>query len=79
MGEPNNQSNSDGVYIEAKSGYLYGKEVDKIIQKENVVAVVTSSRISRPGKRKLDAADIAYAENIPESEFMESENWEENE
>jgi hypothetical protein len=26
-----NSSNTDGVYIEVKSGYVYGKEIDEII------------------------------------------------
>jgi hypothetical protein len=38
---------------------------------------VTSDKISQPGKKKLEAADITYAENIPEQEFMKSEAGEE--
>ena len=64
-------------HIEVKSKYLYGQEVDDIINKESVIAIISTARISKPGKNKLDKAGIAYAENVPETEFMESEDQEE--
>ncbi len=64
-------------HIEVKGKYLYGQEVDDIINKETVIAIISTDRISKPGKDKLDKAGIAYAENVPETEFMESEDGEE--
>ncbi|MGK7876356.1 MAG: hypothetical protein AB4426_24580 [Xenococcaceae cyanobacterium] len=68
--EADTKSIGDLPHIEVKSSYLYGAEVDKIIGKKTVIAVVTSEKISKPGKIKLEKAGIAFAENIPKSEFM---------
>lgn len=38
---------------------------------------MTRGKITKPAKALFNAADIAWAENIPESEFMESEAQEE--
>jgi len=40
--------------------------------------VLTTGRISTNAKQLLDKAQIAWAENVPESEFMESESQEES-
>ncbi|MFB2897349.1 MAG: hypothetical protein U7127_13225 [Phormidium sp.] len=75
-----NEQQSDipsNPHIEVKNKYLYGQEVDDIINKKNVIGVVNGKNISGPGKTKLEKAGIAYAENVPESEFMESEDQEE--
>ncbi|MEH2359235.1 hypothetical protein [Nostoc sp.] len=49
----------------------------KIIDKGTVVSILTTGKISKPAKALFDAADVAWAQNIPESEFMEREAQEE--
>ncbi|MDH6105642.1 hypothetical protein NWP22_07150 [Anabaenopsis tanganyikae CS-531] len=44
----------------------------KIIDKGDVSAVLTTGKITKPAKSLFDEHDVAYAENIPENEFMES-------
>lgn len=60
-------------HIEIKSTYLFGKEIDEIIQTGTVIAIVSADRISKPGKAKLVRAGVVYAENIPLSEFLDVE------
>jgi hypothetical protein len=62
----------DEPHIEIKTQYLYGEEVEEIIQYGTVVGIVSAGRISQPGKRKLSLAGIVYAENIPITEFQNS-------
>jgi hypothetical protein len=62
----------DEPHIEIKTQYLYGVEVEEIIQYGTVVGVVSAARISQPGKHKLSLAGIVYAENIPITEFQNS-------
>ena len=63
-------------HIEIKSTYLFGKGINEIIETGTVIAVVSANKISGPGKAKLFQAGIAYAENIPLSEFMDVESQE---
>jgi hypothetical protein len=49
----------------------------KIIDKGIVSAILTTGKITKPAQILFDEADIAWAQNIPESEFMESEAKEE--
>lgn len=49
----------------------------KIIDKKCVTAVLTTGKITGPAKKLFDENDIAYAENVPEKEFRESEAKEE--
>lgn len=58
-------------HIEIKTTYLSGKEVNEIIDTATVIAVVSADKISAPGKAKFIKAGIAYAENIPLSEFLD--------
>jgi hypothetical protein len=65
-------------YIEIKTR----KQIDstlaqKIINKGGVSAVLTTGIITKPAKKLFDEHDIAYAENVPEKIFMESEAQEE--
>lgn len=65
-------------YIEVKSRKIIDAPLaQKIIKKRNVKAVLTTGKITKPAKELFDAANIAWAENIPEKEFMESEAQEE--
>jgi len=45
----------------------------KIIDKGEVSAVLTTGRITKPAKKKFDESDVAWAENIEEQKFLESE------
>jgi hypothetical protein len=56
---------------------IYPGEAQKIIDKQTVVAVITTGTISPNAKKLFDQAGIAWAENVPESEFRESEAKEE--
>ncbi|UKO99095.1 MULTISPECIES: hypothetical protein [Nostocaceae] len=65
-------------YIEIKTR----KQIDstlakKIINKGGVSAVLTTGIITKPAKKLFDEHDVAYAENVPEKLFMESEAQEE--
>lgn len=62
---------SENPHLEIKTQYLYGKEVELIIQKGTVIGIVSASNISQPSRLKLDQAGIAYVENVPLSEFMD--------
>lgn len=62
---------TDDPHLEIKGSYLYGQEVDEIISKRTVIGVIGASSISGLSKAKLNDSGIAYAENIPSSEFME--------
>jgi hypothetical protein len=63
-------------HLEIKTQYLYGKEVELIIQQGTVVGIVSASHISQPSRLKLEQAGIAYAENVPLAEFSdESSEW----
>lgn len=64
------ESQTNLPHIEIKTTYLYGKEVNEIIDTATVIAVVSAGRISEPGKAKFSQAGIAYAENIPLNEFI---------
>lgn len=66
-------------YIEIKTKKtIYPGEAQKIINKGTIIAVLTTGRISPNAKKLLDKAQIAWAENVPESEFMESKSQEES-
>ncbi|CAD5946065.1 hypothetical protein PCC7805_02256 [Planktothrix agardhii] len=61
-------------YIEVKSR----KQIDstlakKIINKGDVIAVLTTGHITKQAKEAFDQADIAWAEYIEEKQFLESE------
>ncbi len=65
-------------YIEIKTRKTIDSTLaQKIIDKRSVVSVLTTGNITKPAKALFDAADIAWAENIPESEFKECEYQEE--
>jgi len=65
-------------YIEIKTGEILGLTLArKIVAKGEVSGVLTTGRITDQAKKLFDENDIAYAENVPEKEFMESEAQEE--
>ncbi|WP_342596774.1 hypothetical protein VKI21_12730 [Cyanobacterium aponinum UTEX 3222] len=62
------------AYIEIKSRkYIDSTLAKQIINKGTVCAVLTTGKISGPAKQEFEKADIAYAENVEESQFLESE------
>lgn len=65
-------------YIEIKTRRQIDSNLArKIINKKCVSAVLTTGVITKPAKKLFDEYDIAYAENVPENKFMESESEEE--
>lgn len=65
-------------YIEIKSRKEIGSTLaQQMIDKGSIIAVVTTGIITKPAKKLFESAGIAYAENIPEKGFMESEAQEE--
>ncbi|MEQ9001875.1 MAG: hypothetical protein RID53_35900 [Coleofasciculus sp. B1-GNL1-01] len=59
-------------HLEIKTQYLYGKEVEIIINQGTVIGVISANKISQPSRHKLNQAGIAFAENIPKSVFTHS-------
>jgi len=65
-------------YIEIKTRQTIDSTLaQKIINKRTVKAVLTTGKITKPAQILFDTADIAWAQNIPEREFMEREAQEE--
>ncbi|MFE1746496.1 hypothetical protein [Coleofasciculus sp. H7-2] len=64
------------IEIKAKQN-IYPGEAQKIIDKGTVIGVITTGTISASAKELFNNANIAWAENVPEKEFMESEAQEE--
>jgi hypothetical protein len=62
--------NNDNPHIEIKTQYLYGKEIQQILDLGTVIAIVSASHISQPAKLKLEQAGVVYAENVPTNEFF---------
>lgn len=62
-------------YIEIKNrkGGITKTIAQKIVNKGNVSGFLTTGKIYPEAKKLFDQAGIAWAENIPEREFMESE------
>lgn len=61
-------------YIEIKTRQLIDSTLAKqIIKKGTVSAVLTTGKITCPAKVAFDEADIAWAENIEETQFLEDE------
>lgn len=64
-------------YIEVKTRKKIGLTLArKIVQKGNISAVLTTGEITDKAKKLFDENDIAYAENIPDREFMSCESEE---
>jgi hypothetical protein len=61
------------IEIKARKTTLYPGDVQKIIDKGCVSGVLTTGKISENAKILLDQAGIAWAENIDERQFLESE------
>lgn len=59
------------VYIEIKTRkYIDAALAQQIIAKRTVIGVLSTGKISTPAKKLFDEANIAWAENIPETRFM---------
>jgi hypothetical protein len=62
-------SSVSGHYVEIKTTYLCGQEVECIIAKETVIAVVSAGKISRPSQKRFVAAGIRFVANVARGEF----------
>jgi hypothetical protein len=49
-----------------------------LIAKKVVIGVVTTGKITKPAKQLFDTADIAWLENFPETELIETDDMEKN-
>lgn len=59
-------------YIEIKTREVIGLvRAKKIVAKGSVSAVLTTGKISKEARKLFDEYNIAYAENVPESEFTQ--------
>ncbi len=63
----------ENPHIEIKTRYIYGNEVEKAIDKQTVIGLVSASSISKMGKQRLNESGIVCAENVPKNEFMPEE------
>jgi hypothetical protein len=63
-------------HLEIKNIYIDSGLAKKIINKGTVIGVLTTKNISKPAKKLFDKADIAWAEKIPESAFMQPDSEE---
>jgi hypothetical protein len=61
------------IEIKARKTTLYPGDIQTIIAKGCVSGVLTTGKISQRAKILLDQAGIAWAENIDERQFLESE------
>ena len=48
-----NLTPTDEPHLEIKTQYLYGQEVDSILEKKTVVGIVSANKISKPSRQKL--------------------------
>jgi hypothetical protein len=48
----------------------------QICNKDTVIGVVTTAGITKQAKEVFDNADVAWVENFPESELLETEDRE---
>ena len=61
------------AYIEIKARqYVDATLAQSIVDKQCVIGVVCTGRISAPAKRVLERAGIAWAEDIPEAYFSKT-------
>ncbi|BDA73173.1 hypothetical protein CAL7716_073390 [Calothrix sp. PCC 7716] len=59
-------------YIDIKTREVLGLvRAKKIVAKGSVSAVLTTGKITKEARKLFDEHDIAYAENVPESEFTQ--------
>ena len=59
------------AYLEIKTRkYIDAALAQQIINKRIVIGVLTTGKISAPAKKLFDQANIAWAENISEKQFM---------
>lgn len=64
-------------YVEVKTRkFIYPGLARTLIAKGSIAAVVTTGQISKTAKALFDEAGIAWAENIPEAEFVNLEDEE---
>ncbi|MEM9542993.1 MAG: hypothetical protein AAGA60_26315 [Cyanobacteria bacterium P01_E01_bin.42] len=57
------------IYIEIKTRYLDAGDARKIIEKQTIVSVICTDKISKPAKKLFDEAGIVWAENVKKENF----------
>ncbi|MCU0541706.1 MAG: hypothetical protein MUE44_05880 [Oscillatoriaceae cyanobacterium Prado104] len=63
-------------YVEIKTRYLDSGDAKQIIEKGTIIGIVTTGKISKPAKKLLDEANIAWAENVSREDFIKSQTGE---
>jgi hypothetical protein len=66
-------------HLEIKTRYIDSGDARAIIEKGTIIGLVTTAKISKPAKKLLDTAGIAWAENISKEDFLEEVEKEEGE
>jgi|GEM_PF-3752960 len=56
-------------HIEIKTRYVDTGDVKAMMQKGTIVGLVTAGKISKPAKKLLDEANIAWAEKVSRQDF----------
>ena len=64
------------VYIEIKTRYIDAGDARSIIDKQTIIGVICTEKISTPAKKLFDGAGIVWAENISKENFKCYQNKE---
>jgi hypothetical protein len=68
--------NDPHIEIKALTGKIDSSKAKKICDKGTVIGIVTTGGITKPAKKVFDEADVAWVENFPESELLQTEDRE---
>lgn len=60
-------------YVEVKARKYIDSTLAKILVEKGVIGLITTGKISGPAKEILNANNIAWAENVSEKTFKETE------
>jgi hypothetical protein len=66
-------------HLEIKTRYIDAGDARSLIEKGTIAGLVTTAKISKPAKKLLDEAGIAWAENVSKEHFLEDFSLEEGE
>jgi hypothetical protein len=68
--------NDPHIEVKALTGKIGSTKAKEICQKGTVIGIVTTGGITKPAKEVFDKADVAWVENFPESELLQTEDRE---
>lgn len=64
--------NDPHIEVKAWNHKIGSTKAKEICQKGTVIGVVTTGGITKPAKEVFDKADVAWVENFPESELLQT-------